>query len=103
MERHISADPLAQYFIGHSYYRGFTDPGMGGQPVLDLEGADLLAAPVDDVLYPSCDGDVPESILPRLVPGFEETVCREDLAVFFLGLEISREDTGTLGDELSLD
>jgi hypothetical protein len=55
----VGAGTFPEPGVGHGDGGGVDDPRVAQQQQFDLFGVDLLAAPVDDVLDPALDADVP--------------------------------------------
>jgi hypothetical protein len=80
VDHQVGAGAFAEPRVGHGHDGGFGDPRVAQQQQFHLFGVDLLAAPVDDVLDPALDADVPLAAdLPDAgqVTGAVEAVGRE--------------------------
>src|SRR5260221_14792400 len=74
---HASAHLLAQIRIGHRHTGDVLHRGMREDQILDLLGADLLPAAVDEVLLPAFDHVIARRVQAHQVAGTVEAVGRE--------------------------
>ncbi len=92
----IGAGPLAEALVGHRHDGG-GDPGMAQEKALDLLGADLLAAAIDQVLQAALDHEAPlatESADGDQVPGAVEALAGSQ------GLQACYGETQVAPDDL---
>ena len=75
-KHHGSADLLAEHTVCNSKGDHLLDGRMFHQHIVDFEGRDLLAAPVDDFLEASGDFQITVAIEEPLVAGAEPAACK---------------------------
>ena len=91
---------LAQALVGCGHDSHLGHALHVGQELLDLGGADVLAAPDDDVLHPVGDGEVAVGIDDPDVTGVEPTALFDRLGGQG-GVGVAGETVGTAGQDLA--
>ncbi len=95
------ADALAEDLVGHRDDGGEGDAGVGGDLLLDLGGADVLAAADDDVGGAADDGEVALLVELDDVGVEEEAVGGEELGVGGRVVEVAEAGGRALGAGLA--
>lgn len=91
-QNYSQTDHLAVHVIIDSEVHSFRHGLMLSHNIVKLDGANLLATLVDELLYPSRDDDISIFILLALITCSEEAVGRERGLVGFRIVEITFRD-----------
>ena len=98
---HAGAGPLAEHGVGHGHHRHVEDGGVTQDEVLDLLGADLLTAPVDQILLAALHDQVAAGMAAAPDPGAIEAVGGEGRAVVLLGSIVAADRVGPTAQQLA--
>src|SRR5439155_8043130 len=98
---HASAHLLAQVGVGHRYAGDVLHRRVPEDQILDLLGADLLAAAVDKVLLPAFDDVVSGRVQAHQVAGPVEALRRKLARVVFGHAVVAAQGRGPAAGELA--
>ena len=97
-------DPFLELYVGNGNLSGMrVGPADGCRCLNTLQTIkgffddsriNITAAPYDQFLFPSCEPEIPVTILSSQIPGIEPAIARPDIPVMHL-LQIARKDIGT--------